>query len=93
MKTLSKKLKREQRKVTQLKKELDAAIHYAQQQKKMKAKEEIMRKGMAQTLAYVMRKTGRDELEVDMAEIGKEDPEAILFKKEGEKEKIKLKNV
>jgi L-lysine 2,3-aminomutase len=81
MRTLAKRLRKEQKKVKIAVKERDAALHQADIQRKIRLKEELKRKTQGQLLAYLIREHSGGEIEVDVAKMQQENPEGTVATK------------
>lgn len=91
MKTLAKRLRKEQRKVKIAVRERDAALHQAAIQRKMRLTEEVKRKTQGQLVAYLIRTYGNGNIEIDVKKMQQEDPDGTVATKPKEgKMKIKV---
>lgn len=78
MRTLAKRLKKEQRKIKRLVKERDAALHQANVQREMRIKEEIKVQMQGKLITYLVREHCSGEVEIDVKKMMAEEPQGTV---------------
>lgn len=83
MRTLAKRLKKEQRKNRMIKKESAAALHQAEMQKRMRERAELENEMLKRLVAVLLvRITGGSTLEIDGKELCKNERKVVARRKE-----------
>lgn len=90
MKTLAKRLRKEQREKRKALKERNAALHQAEVQRKMKERAAVLAEMSGKIIAYMLEEHCRGEVEIEIEKLMKEDGGRLVAKEEDGKLKIKL---